>query len=101
MKNDDLMKKYIDSLKGIGGLFNDESSEGYRLEPKLEPQDISDSLFRSLSPEKPQLTEGKLYGGREELAKMFALLLYNLGIEEAVKFAPKELWLKALGNYKE
>lgn len=101
MKNDDLMKKYIDSLKGIGGLFNDESKDGYKLEPKLEAQDMSESLYKSLSPEKIQLIEGKLYGGGEELAKMFAMLLYNLGIEEAIKFAPRELWLKALENYKE
>ena len=47
-------------------------------------------------PEKMELIEGKLFWSERERLGMLAAMLEQVGLVEAVKLAPKELWLEAL-----
>lgn len=69
------------------------------LEPKIDPQLVVYWMIRDYTPEKTELSEGVLYFGEPWISRMFLLHLYHVGLKEAVKFAPKELWLKALEEW--
>lgn len=47
-------------------------------------------------PEKFELIEGRLFWSQEERLTLLAGLLEQVGLVEAVRLAPKELWLAAL-----
>ena len=47
-------------------------------------------------PEKMELIEGKLFWGQRYRLGMLAAMLEQVGLVEAVKLAPKELWEEAL-----
>jgi hypothetical protein len=47
-------------------------------------------------PEKMELIEGKLFWSQRERLGMLSAMLEQVGLVEAVKLAPKELWLEAL-----
>jgi hypothetical protein len=55
-------------------------------------------MYCEYIPEKLELCDGILIGDKEQARKLLLLLLYNIGLEEAVKLAPKELWKQALKN---
>ena len=50
----------------------------------------------SVLPEKMELIDGKLFWSERERLGMLAAMLEQVGLREAVKLAPKELWLEAL-----
>lgn len=50
----------------------------------------------SILPEKMELIDGKLFWSRRERLGMLACMLEQVGLREAVKLAPKALWLEAL-----
>ncbi|HEX3046720.1 MAG TPA: hypothetical protein VHY08_18340 [Bacillota bacterium] len=64
--------------------------------PELKPQLIDAEMFDDYTPEKLELFDGVLLGDIEEAKKLLLLLLFNIGLEEAVKLAPKELWEQAI-----
>jgi hypothetical protein len=39
-----------------------------------------------------------MFGDEEAVKKLALLLIYNIGIEETIKLAPKELWERALNT---
>jgi hypothetical protein len=43
-----------------------------------------------------ELIDGKLFWSERERLNMLAAMLEQVGLREAVKLAPKELWLEAL-----
>jgi hypothetical protein len=47
-------------------------------------------------PEKMELIDGKLFWSDRERLGMLAAMLEQVGLREAVKLAPKDLWLEAL-----
>jgi hypothetical protein len=47
-------------------------------------------------PEKMELIEGKLFGTERWRLGMLGAMLEQVGLVEAVKLAPRELWLEAL-----
>ena len=47
-------------------------------------------------PEKMELSDGKLFGAERWRLGMLGAMLEHVGLVEAVKMAPKELWLEAL-----
>ena len=47
-------------------------------------------------PEKMELIEGKLFWSQRERLGMLGAMLEQVGLVEAVKLAPRELWLEAL-----
>ncbi len=47
-------------------------------------------------PEKMELIEGKLFWSERHRLGMLGAMLEQVGLVEAVKLAPKELWLEAL-----
>ena len=49
-----------------------------------------------LSPEKIELIEGKLFWSEEERITMLALLLENIGADEAVRLGNPEVWRSAV-----
>lgn len=49
-----------------------------------------------LLPEKMELIDGKLFWSRRERIGMLAAMLEQVGLIEAVRLAPKALWLEAL-----
>lgn len=49
-----------------------------------------------LLPEKLELSHGKLFWSRRERLAMLSAMLEQVGLVDAVKLAPKELWLEAL-----
>ncbi len=55
----------------------------------------------SVLPEKMELIEGKLFGAQRYRLGMLAAMLEQVGLKEAVKLAPKELWLEALRQLEE
>jgi hypothetical protein len=57
--------------------------------------DVFDQLAEML-PEKMELIEGKLFWSQRERIGMLAAMLEQVGLVEAVRLAPKELWLEAL-----
>jgi hypothetical protein len=50
----------------------------------------------ALLPEKLEVVHGRLLWSEEERRAMLAMLLENLGLDEAVRLAPRETWLAAL-----
>ena len=52
--------------------------------------------LEGVPPEKMELIDGKLFWARRYRLGMLAAMLEQLGLVEAVKLAPKELWLEAL-----
>jgi hypothetical protein len=52
-------------------------------------------------PEKLELIEGKLFWSDRERIAMLGSVLEMVGLAEAVKLAPRELWLQALGQMEE
>ncbi|MCC7368391.1 MAG: hypothetical protein IT306_08210 [Chloroflexi bacterium] len=57
------------------------------------------SVFHELGdllPEKMELIDGKLFWSRRERIGMLAAMLEQVGLVDAVRLAPKELWLEAL-----
>jgi len=70
-----------------------------KLTPGLQPQPINWEHYLHWTPEKIELIEGFLIDGPDEHTtreKLFLALLINLGLERAVRFAPREQWEKAL-----
>ena len=55
----------------------------------------------SVLPEKMELINGKLFGVERYRLGMLAAMLEQVGLREAVKLAPKELWLEALRENEE
>lgn len=99
MRNkEEWLEKQLKLLKELGYSEEDLKVQEptIKLNMKLEPQDITHEMLEQYTPEKTELICGELYGGGRELTKMFELLLYNIGIQEAIKYAPREVWLKAL-----
>jgi hypothetical protein len=47
-------------------------------------------------PEKMELIEGKLFWGERYRLGMLAAMLVQVGLKDAVRLAPRELWLEAL-----
>jgi hypothetical protein len=52
-------------------------------------------------PEKMELIDGKLFWSERERLGMLSAMLEQVGLREAVKLAPKELWLNALRQAEE
>jgi hypothetical protein len=52
--------------------------------------------LETVLPEKMELIEGKLFGAERWRLGMLSAMLEQVGLVEAVKLAPKELWLEAL-----
>jgi hypothetical protein len=52
----------------------------------------------SVLPEKMELIDGKLFGVERYRLGMLSAMLEQVGLRAAVKLAPKELWLEALGE---
>ena len=50
----------------------------------------------SVLPEKMELIGGKLFWSERERLGMLSAMLEQVGLREAVKLAPRELWLEAL-----
>lgn len=72
-----------------------------KIKPDLKPQLVNYEMFCDYTPEKLELLDGILLGDIEESKKLLLLLLYNIGLEEAVKLAPKELWEQAINSLRE
>jgi hypothetical protein len=70
-------------------------------EPGLEPRPVGFHEFQALTPEKLELFSGYLIApadSPDERRKLLVLLLVNLGLVEAVKLAPEEIWRDALAR---
>jgi hypothetical protein len=52
--------------------------------------------LETILPEKMELIDGKLFWSERERLGMLAAMLEQVGLVDAVKLAPKELWLEAL-----
>ena len=52
--------------------------------------------LETVLPEKMELIDGKLFWSERERLGMLAAMLEQVGLVDAVKLAPKELWLDAL-----
>ena len=67
--------------------------------PGLEARPITFEHYQAFTPEKVELLRGYLIApadSPEERRQLLALLLVNLGLVEAVKLAPEDLWREAL-----
>jgi len=51
---------------------------------------------RELTPDKNELSRGKLYWRDEDRLTMLALLLENLGVDQAVHLGDPEVWREAI-----
>jgi hypothetical protein len=71
-----------------------------KIKPELKPQLINAEIFDDYTPEKLELYDGVFLGDIEESKKLLLLLLYNIGLEETVKLASKELWEQAINTLK-
>lgn len=69
--------------------------------PDLKPQAVTCDLYYDYTPEKFELIDGVVFGDEEELKKLLLLLMYNIGLEETVKLAPKTLWKEAINTLPE
>jgi hypothetical protein len=56
------------------------------------------SRYHEMCPEKLELVEGKLMWTEEERLKLLALLLENVGIDQAITLADFDLWQAALDD---
>ena len=52
----------------------------------------------NLTPEKLEMHRGKLYWSDEERITMLALLLENVGIDEALKLGDIKIWQEAISD---
>lgn len=84
-------------------MYDDELDEERREPPHwnigLEGRTWNVDHFLSLDgvlPEKMELIDGKLFWSQRERLAMLSAMLEQVGLREAVKLAPKELWLEAL-----
>jgi hypothetical protein len=67
--------------------------------PDLAPRPITFEQYEALTPEKLELVRGFLIWGPdhpEPSVHLLSLLLTNVGLDEAVKLAPRERWEAAL-----
>ena len=55
----------------------------------------------SLTPEKIELVEGKLFWSDEERLNMLALLLENIGIDKAIHLGDPNVWREAISSLEE
>lgn len=92
------MQKQFEKLKRVEYVKSEKEGA---LIPKLEGQNVTLGVFEQYIPEKIELLDGKICEGGKDLEKLFELILYNIGIEKAIKYAPKELWLEALEKMSE
>jgi len=68
------------------------------LVPGLKSEKITYETYLAYSPEKIELIEGNLCNDEAALKQLLVLLMYNIGLEETVRLAPRELWEQALRN---
>ena len=54
-----------------------------------------------LTPEKIELIEGKLFWTEEDRLAMLALLLENVGVDQAVQLGNPEVWREAVAQLEE
>lgn len=54
-----------------------------------------------LTPEKTEMTDGKLYWDDEERLTMLGLLLENVGIDKAIRLGDPRLWREAIADLEE
>jgi hypothetical protein len=54
-----------------------------------------------LTPEKTEMTDGKLYWDDEERLTMLGLLLENVGIDRAIRLGDPRLWREAIAELDE
>ncbi|HZS05454.1 MAG TPA: hypothetical protein VFD58_11510 [Blastocatellia bacterium] len=54
------------------------------------------SFFHEKGPEKPEIIEGKLFWTEEDRLNVLALLLINVGMDQAVRLGPAKLWQEAV-----
>ncbi len=54
-----------------------------------------------LTPEKTEMTDGKLYWDDEERLTMLGLLLENVGIDKAIRLGDPQLWREAIAELEE
>ncbi|MEX2156193.1 MAG: hypothetical protein WD773_05080 [Gemmatimonadales bacterium] len=69
--------------------------------PDLHPRGIDIQEYHANTPEKFELLEGYLFDTAEHLEsrrRLLALLLVNVGLLEAVRLVPKDLWLDAIDH---
>ena len=52
----------------------------------------------SLTPEKMELIEGKLFWSDEDRLNMLGLMLENVGADKAVRLGSPEVWREAIAN---
>lgn len=67
--------------------------------PELKPAPITYEEYKTLTPEKFELSQGYLFGPpdqHEARLKLLSILLKNEGLEQAVKLAPLKRWQEAL-----
>ena len=55
----------------------------------------------SLSPEKIELIEGKLFWREDDRLTMLALLLENIGVDKAVRLGNPQIWREAIAELDE
>jgi hypothetical protein len=60
--------------------------------PDIKPQLVNIEMYDDYTPEKLELLDGIILGDIEEAKKLLLLLLFNIGLEETIKLAPKKLW---------
>lgn len=51
-----------------------------------------------MTPEKMEMIEGKLFWSEEERLTMLALLLENVGVNQAVRIGNPDVWRAAVAN---
>jgi hypothetical protein len=51
---------------------------------------------RELTPEKIELSRGKLFWSDDDRLAMLALLLENIGVDKAIRLGSPEVWRKAI-----
>ncbi len=52
----------------------------------------------ALTPEKIEMSEGRLFWSDEERINMLALLLENLGVDRAVRLGDPDVWREAVSG---
>ena len=81
--------------------LDDETPKSHTWNIGLEGRIWNVDEFLSLDgvlPEKFELIDGKLFWSERERLNMLSAMLEQVGLREAVKLAPKALWLEALGE---
>ena len=51
-----------------------------------------------MTPEKMEMVDGKLFWSEEERLTMLALLLENVGVDQAVRIGNPDIWRAAVAN---